>query len=123
MWYDNYDEAFNAIVNEYSSRIEGEVPDLLRAGRPDQDSIPFSKANQYNYLVARNNRDAYNSRNTFFYFITSVDYIAPATTQITVQLDVWQTYMHQFNVRRSYCERSHMASPPRTVGTTTVRST
>ena len=26
-----------------------------------------------------------------------------------MQLDVWQTYMHQFNVRRSYCERSHMA--------------
>lgn len=109
VWYDNYDEAFNAIVNEYSSRIEVKSLTYCAQGAPIRIPIPFSKANQYNYLVARNNRDAYNSRNTFFYFITSVDYIAPATTQITVQLDVWQTYMHQFNVRRSYCERSHMA--------------
>ena len=43
---DNYDEAFNAIVNEYSSRIE--VKSLTYcAGAPDQDSSSVPrKANQ-----------------------------------------------------------------------------
>src|SRR5690606_12515288 len=44
----------------------------------------------------------------FYYFITDVRYIAPNTTAITVQLDVWQTYIRQVRLGRCYVERGHL---------------
>ena len=34
--------------------------------------------------------------------------MAPNTTEITVQLDVWQSYMHEWEITRCYVERSHL---------------
>jgi hypothetical protein len=111
VWWDNYDESFEAIVHGHKkhstwTQIHGLT--YCAQGRPIRIDVPFSKANTYNYLIARNNEDPVNSRNTFYYFITSVEYVAPNTTEITVQLDVWQSYMHEWEITRCYVERSHL---------------
>lgn len=111
VWFNDYDEAYDHIVNKHTrhaswTHVTGMT--YLRQGQPIRLDVPFSKANQYNYVIARNPRDAFNSRNTFFYFITDVAYVAPGTTELHLQLDVWQSYMHEWKVKRCYVERSHL---------------
>lgn len=77
---------------------------------PVRINIPFSEANTFNYLVVQNSSFPISQKNratTFFYFIQSVDYIAPETTQLTVSLDVWQTYHSLVKFGSAYIERSH----------------
>ena len=79
--------------------------------RPIRISMPFSEANRYNYLIVQNPSMPISQRNratVFFYFITSVEYIAPETTQLTVSLDVWQTYHSMVEFGGAYVERSHI---------------
>lgn len=80
-------------------------------GMPVRINIPFSEANTFNYLIVRNNAFPIQQKNratTFFYFIQSVDYVAPETTQLSVMLDVWTTYHHLVKFGDAFVERSHM---------------
>lgn len=77
-------------------------------GAPIRIDVPFSQANQYNYLYAHNSRGVAGDDHYFYYFITSVNYVAPNTTEITVQLDVWQTYCDDVSFGRCYVERGHV---------------
>lgn len=77
---------------------------------PVRISLPFSEANTYNYLIVQNSAFPIGQKNratTFFYFIQSVDYVAPETTQLTISLDVWQTYHHLIKFGDAFVERSH----------------
>lgn len=77
---------------------------------PVRINVPFSEANVFNYLIVQNSSFPISQENratTFFYFIHSVDYIAPETTQLTISLDVWQTYHSHVKFRSAYIERSH----------------
>lgn len=111
VWFNDYDEAFDRIINKHTRHATWTTiknMTYLRQGQPIRIDVPFSKANTYNYVIARNPQDNINSRNTFFYFITSVEYVAPNTTELQVQLDVWQSYMHEVKFGRCYLERGHM---------------
>lgn len=89
----------------------------LRYGEPVSVPLPFSQCCQFNYLVARNPVQPVPSRSevpprvpdVFYYFVTDVTYIAPNTTQLNVQLDVWQTYYNRLSFGRSYVTRGHVA--------------
>lgn len=89
----------------------------LKYGEPVRLPLPFSQCNQFNYLIARNPVQPVPTRSqtptrvpdTFYYFITSVEYLAPNCTALTVQLDVWQTYGNRVTFGRSYITRGHIA--------------
>lgn len=113
-WFDDpsevisYIESFNRDNHLPTTTIEG----LTYCGqnRPVRVSVPFSEANRFNYLIVRNPSFPVSQSNratTFFYFITSVEYVAPETTQLTVSLDVWQTYHHLVDFTSAYVERTH----------------
>ena len=72
---------------------------------PVRINIPFSEANVFNYLIVQNSSFPISQENratTFFYFIHSVDYIAPETTQLTISLDVGRpTTVTLSSVRRT----------------------
>lgn len=96
-------------------KIEINQMTYLAQGKPIRIPTPFTKANQYNYVMVENPGRPVNNigfegytPSVFFYFITSIDYIAPNTTQLTLQLDVWTTYYQHINFGRSYLERGHM---------------
>jgi hypothetical protein len=106
-----------AYVKSFNNLHKVEVTQLtyLAQGKPIRIPTPFTKANQYNYVMVENPGRPVNSvafdgytPSVFFYFITSIDYIAPNTTQLTLQLDVWTTYYQKINFGRSYLERGHM---------------
>lgn len=106
-----------AYVKSFNNLHKVEINQMtyLAQGKPIRIPTPFTKANQYNYVMVENSGRPVNNigfegytPSVFFYFITSIDYIAPNTTQLTLQLDVWTTYYQRINFGRSYLERGHM---------------
>jgi hypothetical protein len=79
-------------------------------GRPVRLQIPFEQANTYNYLRAYNPAQPISGGDTgraYYYFVSSVNYIAPDTTEFILQLDVWATYWNTTVFGRCFIERSH----------------
>lgn len=106
-----------AYVKSFNNLHKVEVNQMtyLAQGKPIRIPTPFTKVNQYNYVMVENPGRPVNNigfegytPSVFFYFITNIDYIAPNTTQLTLQLDVWTTYYQRINFGRSYLERGHM---------------
>lgn len=106
-----------AYVKSFNNLHKVEISQMtyLAQGKPIRIPTPFTKANQYNYVMVENPGRPVNNigfegytPSVFFYFITSIDYIAPNTTQLTLQLDVWTTYYQRINFGRCYLERGHM---------------
>ena len=79
-------------------------------GSPIRVDVPFNDCNMYNYLRVHNPAQPVGEKNpaTFYYFINQINYIAPNTTEIIVQLDVWSTYGRRVNFGRCYIERGHI---------------
>ena len=93
-----------------SSGIKITQLSYVRANEPVRIDVPFNRAIKYNYLRVTNpiqpipNDEA----KAFFYFILDVRYIAPFTTELVIQLDVWQTYGYDITFGNCYVERSHI---------------
>jgi len=83
---------------------------FARPGVPIKISLPYDQCYAYNYLRVRNNAlpVSLGGGKTFYYFITDVQYLAPNTTQLTVQLDVWQSFGRDVTFGNCYVERGHV---------------
>jgi hypothetical protein len=109
VWYETTDAAIRDISGSVGSIIISQMT-FAAMGRPVKLPIPFSKALGFNYLIARNPAQPVkgDSPTNYFYFITDIQYVAPNTTMISLQLDVWQTYSRAVHYGRSYVERGHI---------------
>lgn len=101
----------NAYIN--SLETEGVVLSNLSYVKPNEPirvPIPFNAAYKYNYLRASNPLQPIGGDvlKDFYYFITDVRYIAPNTTEIVVQLDVWTTFGFDAKFGNCYVERGHI---------------
>ena len=73
--------------------------------------IPFGAASRYNYLRAHNPAQPISGGDTpasYYYFISEVRYVAPDTTELVLQLDVWQTFGYGATFGNCYIERGHV---------------
>lgn len=94
----------------YFDRLEGvEFTDCTMAkyGLPVRLPIPFAQASQYNYLIATNDYD-FDTPRSWYYFIQTCDYVNANTTQLNIQLDVWQSFQHDITLGNAYVERGHV---------------
>lgn len=104
-------------------RVQVSKMTLARAGDPVRINLPFNAAYKYNYLRVNNGsnpitahytdyagiqRTVTDSAKTLYYFIQDITYIAPNTTQLTVMLDVWQTFNREITFGNCYIERGHI---------------
>lgn len=95
---------------EYFDRLDGiEFTDCTMAkyGLPVRLPVPFAQASQYNYLIATNDYD-FDTPRSWYYFIQTCDYINANTTQLNIQLDVWQSFQHDIQLGNAYVERGHV---------------
>lgn len=95
---------------EYFDRLEGiEFADCTMAkyGLPVRLPVPFAQASQYNYLIATNDYD-FDTPRSWYYFVQTCDYINANTTQLNIQLDVWQSFQHDIQLGNAYVERGHV---------------
>lgn len=94
----------------YFDRLEGvEFRDCTMAkyGLPVRLPIPFAQASRYNYLIATNDYD-FDTPRSWYYFIQTCDYVNANTTQLNIQLDVWQSFQHDITLGNAYVERGHV---------------
>lgn len=81
-----------------------------RFGFPVRLNIPFNRAFTYNYLRVFNPAQPVTDDipRAFYYFITAVNYVNPGTTELMIQLDVWQTFGYGITFGNCYIERGHI---------------
>lgn len=95
---------------EYFDRLDGiEFTDCTMAkyGLPVRLPVPFAQASRYNYLIATNDYD-FDMPRSWYYFVQTCDYINANTTQLNIQLDVWQSFQHDIQLGNAYVERGHV---------------
>lgn len=83
----------------------------LKPTEPVVINVPYSKAYQYNYLTVENPELPVPGEVTppiLFYFVTTVSYVAPNTTALELQLDVWTTYVYDCRFGTGFLERGHL---------------
>lgn len=83
----------------------------LKPSEPVVINVPYSKAYQYNYLTVENPELPVPGEVTppiLFYFVTTVSYVAPNTTALELQLDVWTTYVYDCRFGTGFLERGHL---------------
>lgn len=103
--------------DSYFSSLESDSCELgsmtyLKPNDPIFVDVPFSKAYSYNYIVVENPKLPVPGEvepRKLYYFVTAVGYVAPNTTSIAVQLDVWTTYGDTAEFGRCFVERGHVA--------------
>lgn len=77
-------------------------------GQPVRVELPFNEASNYNYVVVYNDYPDLEAPRYWYYFINHVEYINAYTTQLTVQLDVWQSFQHVLRFGSCYVVRGHI---------------
>ena len=95
---------------EYFSRLDGiefTGCTMAKYGLPVRLPVPFAQASQYNYLIATNDYD-FDTPRSWYYFVQSCDYVNANTTQLNIQLDVWQSFQHDVEFGTAYVERGHI---------------
>lgn len=104
-----------AALNTYLDKRAGAVVKFdqmhyLRFGRPVRIPLPFNDVARFNYIRVTNPAQPVgeSSGSTFYYFILDVQHLAPNTTVVHVQLDVWQSFGHTVKFGNCYVERGHI---------------
>lgn len=105
-----------AKLNAWIDSRESEVTKITNAmyapvDRPIQIDIPYNLASRYNYVRVYNPGHSFTGSDIpryLFYFITGTRYISTHNTELTVQLDVFQTFIRQVQFGRCYIERGHI---------------
>jgi len=96
----------NVTVNDVIHNIS-----YIKFNVPVRINVPFNKAFMYNYLRVQNPLQPIPGTDTFksyYYFILDVKYVAPNTTELVIQLDVFQSFRNDFTFGNSYIERGHI---------------
>ena len=65
----------------------------------------FEQARVWSYLFFRNG-----TGKRYFYFITNVEYVSDVAVELSLELDVMQTYMFDWQLRPCYVDREHAAT-------------
>lgn len=75
---------------------------------PARVELPFNEASNWNYLVAYNDYPDLESPRAWYYYIQHVEYVNAHCTQLTLMLDVWQSFQHDITFGSCYVTRGHI---------------
>jgi len=91
--------------------VEITTMSYVRPGSSVKIPLPLTQAYEYNYIHVYNPEQPVNGDRPadYFYFIKDCKHIAPNTTEMIVQLDVWQTWGYGVKFGYGYLERGHIA--------------
>ena len=84
-------------------RINFEDYTYLRKGNSIRVGVGVDEIREYNYLYY-NNGDG----KTYYCFIEDYNYISENVTELIIKIDVYQTYMFEYTILKSFVEREHV---------------
>jgi hypothetical protein len=111
VWFDTT-QLLNSYIDEHDSentKITGAM--YAPVDRPIQIDIPYNLASRFNYVRVFNKGQSFGGADIpryLYYFITNTRHVATHNTELTVQLDVFQTFIRQVQFGRCYIERGHI---------------
>lgn len=110
-------DSYFAGLTEGTDRITLSKSAYMPYGQPVTVDVAFSSAYAYNYAVVTNPPTPVATegpQKTYYYFIVGTDRPNPASTTLTLQLDVWTTYQFDVCFQYGYLESGHlpMANAP-----------
>jgi len=111
-----FPDAHGRTLDEYIDSNESEniaIQNIsyLKFNVPIRINIPFNKAFKFNYLRVQNPLQPVPGSDvlkSYYYFILDAKYIAPNTTELTIQLDIFQSFRTDFQFGNCYIERGHI---------------
>lgn len=65
----------------------------------------MEQARTWSYLYFQNGNGK-----TYFYFINNIEYVNDSTVELFLEMDVMQTYLHEYTLHRCFVEREHSAT-------------
>ncbi len=110
MQFDSVDARDNYLKNQAVNRYRIPNNTTIRPGHPITIGLPYNAVQGCNYLLlnASQNPIPKDAPASYCYFIESMDYVSPHSTQLVLQLDVWATYQFWCDFGYSYVERGHI---------------
>lgn len=110
-WDNNYQNVRNfndigaqgAYFSNLFPRINFEDYTYLRKGNSIRVGVGVDEIREYNYLYY-NNGDG----KTYYCFIEDYNYISENVTELIIKIDVYQTYMFEYTILKSFVEREHV---------------
>jgi hypothetical protein len=100
MLFTSKDQQVNYFKSNYIKHYSN--LNIIRKDTPFHIADDFGSYDTVNYIMYRN--PELDSK-WWFAFVTDVQYTATNTTRIVIQTDVWQSYLFDRSLRRSYIER------------------
>jgi hypothetical protein len=118
-WNNDYRDivkfATRTALNNYLNGIENAgvvitTMSYIKPNTPIRINLPFNSVYKYNYLRATNPLQPISGDvvKEYYYFINDVRYVAPNTTELVIQLDVWQTFGFDVTFGQCYIDRGHI---------------
>jgi len=103
-------ELNNYIDNNSMTPITINKASYAKFGKPVRLDVPFEVAQQYNYIRVTNPAQPIpnSSAKAYYYFISEIEYVAPNTTNIYIQLDVWQSFSWDVIFGNCFIEQGHI---------------
>jgi hypothetical protein len=111
VWFDTTSD-LNAYIDEHdleNTKISNAM--YAPVDRPIQIDLSYNLASRFNYVRVFNPGQSFSGSDVpryLYYFITNTRYISTHNTELTVQLDVFQTFIRQVQFGRCYVERGHI---------------
>lgn len=65
----------------------------------------MEQARTWTYLYFQNGNGK-----TYYYFINNIEYVNDNTVELFIEMDVMQTYLHEYTLHRCFVEREHSAT-------------
>lgn len=65
----------------------------------------IEQARTWTYLYFQNGNGK-----TYYYFINNIEYVNDNTVELFIEMDVMQTYLHEYTLHRCFVEREHAAT-------------
>lgn len=101
------DEWFDSLPSESYTQPK-DTYTYLRPFEPVDIGLPYNTVMSHNYIVVDNPPQEGDKQRKLYYFIVGVQYLAPKTTRVQVQLDVWTTFSPTTVWGQSFVERGHL---------------
>lgn len=119
-WSNAYDNVVEFESDEKLNEYIDNLPDTIKLtigqmtyvtpDNPIKIDLPHNAANRFNYLRVRNPLQPVDGdqQRDYYYFILNVSRLAAMTTQINVQLDVWQSYRRMVRFLQAFIDTGHV---------------
>ncbi len=105
-------EEFDSFIDSSPASTRVEIRGTrARLNMPVRVGMTLAKAMKYNYLRVKNGLQPVETGDepqTFYYFIVGMREVAPETTELLLQLDVWASFSPLITGCRGFIERGHI---------------